>query len=495
MPLLITTLVCLVLWGLFELIFKRGVKAGILVGVLLLIVFMYGPLHIVIYFNGFNIGPVQIVWSYAYLFVSLIFFIATIIILVKAKRRLLSLNKILNVGGLILMALVLVPLLYNYARIHLKIGQTSPEAAGNFSNSVSDARPSAAYKPDIYYIIPDDYGSPDILKQDYGFDDSQFTNYLKEKGFYIADKSKTNYPFSTYMIASALNMDYLNAQTLPTIKDEPGGTVIDNALQDSKVLNFIKSQGYSYFHIGSWYDPLRDNSLADINFTLDTALNLDEFTNTLLHNTIFYPFILRYYGLSGRPNQIANTNYQYETLAEMPDQLSPKFVFVDILSPHTPYIYDPNCNVVTKPLKEMVVNNFISQVQCVNKRLTETIDAILQNSKTPPIIILQTDEGAKDDSNQALKYPDPTGVKGGFKNSSVETNLERTKILNAFYLPGGHAGKLYPEISPVNTFRLVFDEYFNAKLPLLPDKVYTFDDYDKLYRLEFNDVTGQVGSR
>ena len=42
-------------------------------------------------------------------------------------------------------------------------------------------------------------------------------------------------------------------------------------------------------------------------------------------------------------------------------------------------------------------------------------------------------------------------------------------ILNAYYLPGIGQGDLYPTISPVNSFRVVFNQYFGGKFPLLPD--------------------------
>jgi hypothetical protein len=33
-------------------------------------------------------------------------------------------------------------------------------------------------------------------------------------------------------------------------------------------------------------------------------------------------------------------------------------------------------------------------------------------------------------------------------------------ILNAFYLPDGDTSRLDPTMTPVNTFRLIFDDFF-----------------------------------
>ena len=46
--------------------------------------------------------------------------------------------------------------------------------------------------------------------------------------------------------------------------------------------------------------------------------------------------------------------------------------------------------------------------------------------------------------------------------------------------------RLYPEITPVNTFRLLFRELFDAELELLPDRTY-FSSYRD--PLDFEDVT------
>ena len=46
-------------------------------------------------------------------------------------------------------------------------------------------------------------------------------------------------------------------------------------------------------------------------------------------------------------------------------------------------------------------------------------------------------------------------------------NDEWQKILNAMYLPGMDYEQLSESISPVNTFRLIFNHYFDADYTLL----------------------------
>lgn len=62
-------------------------------------------------------------------------------------------------------------------------------------------------------------------------------------------------------------------------------------------------------------------------------------------------------------------------------------------------------------------------------------------------------------------------------------------ILNAYYLPG-HAEMLYPRVSPVNTFRLVFNAYYGGSYDILDDVSY-FSPVPHLY--EFSEVPNRCG--
>ena len=62
-------------------------------------------------------------------------------------------------------------------------------------------------------------------------------------------------------------------------------------------------------------------------------------------------------------------------------------------------------------------------------------------------------------------------------------------ILNAYYFPDGDYTALYDDITPVNTFRVVFNEYFRAGYRLLEDRCY-FSTWHAPYALV--DVTDRV---
>ena len=109
--------------------------------------------------------------------------------------------------------------------------------------------------------------------------------------------------------------------------------------------------------------------------------------------------------------------------------------------------------------KKITLLKYPQQLSYINKLVENTILKILARSKTDPIIIIQGDHGP-----------------GLFlDSSSVEDTciFERASILNAYHLPGlDPDAVLYSTITPVNTFRVVLDNYFFTHLGLLDDKSY-----------------------
>ena len=88
----------------------------------------------------------------------------------------------------------------------------------------------------------------------------------------------------------------------------------------------------------------------------------------------------------------------------------------------------------------------------------QSIDRILKRSSKRPIIIVQGDHGPKSE----LDY-----------ESLERTNLDEVlPILNAYLVPEEIESDLYAEVSPVNTFRILFRHLFGADYETLPDRSY-----------------------
>ena len=153
-----------------------------------------------------------------------------------------------------------------------------------------------------------------------------------------------------------------------------------------------------------------------------------------------------------------------ENVKKLPQREGNKFVFAHLVVPHLPYTFGPNGEVPAfqgkNATQKEVGAAYVDQVKFVNKEILKVIDALIQDSEVPPVIIVQGDHGP---------LPDLT-----------EDPLERLPILNAYFLPGIQTDKiLYPSISPVNSFRVVLNSYFGQNLPLLEDLSYFGPEDDR----------------
>ena len=63
---------------------------------------------------------------------------------------------------------------------------------------------------DIYYILLDGYSRHDTLQRVYKLDNSGFLDNLRKQGFVVSDDSLTNYSKTAQVLASSLNMQYLD---------------------------------------------------------------------------------------------------------------------------------------------------------------------------------------------------------------------------------------------------------------------------------------------
>ena len=356
-------------------------------------------------------------------------------------------------------------------------------------------------KPDIYYLIFDRYASNSTLQKELDYDNHEFTDYLSDKGFYIANKSVANYPKTFQSLASSLNMTYLNYLTKQYGIDSEDQTPINNMLDQHKVGLTLKKLGYTYYHLGSWWFPTADNTLADQVYSW-SFLGLDQFSREFLQTTLALPVLAKMQAV-----EFGEENYlRVEQKLRIPAKLKrleeiiksrtqPKFVFAHMLLPHGPYIY----NAAGEHITETDVANqsdsvsYLNQLIYSNKVIQNIVDGILTNSRPKPIIIVQSDEGPCGIIPE-LAEDDGWGHCGEDMDwRTLSNNALRVKmrILNAYYLPEMDMEEvLYPSISPVNSFRVIFNQYFGANLELLEDKSYITIDLDHPY--DFINVTKRV---
>ena len=322
-------------------------------------------------------------------------------------------------------------------------------------------------RPDVYYIILDGYSRDDYLLTGFNYDNSPFLEALRQRGFFIGECSQSNYNQTRQSLASSLNMNYVTTvfpatyQNLNEVDIYKKG--LERYIKDSQVRENFEELGYSTvaFETGFPWTEIGD---ADVFLTrqgrgveLDLLSGVNAFEALMIRSSALL-------FLSAISPQVADVllpelNYpnkdhrdlvlfELDTLEEVPSFKSPKFVFVHIVSPHEPMVFGPNGETFER--EPSYDKGYPDQIAYLNQRIIPIVDAILQYSPTPPVIIIQGDHGARQSVGE----------------------YGRLGILNAYHLPGGGDRNLYNSISPVNTFRVVFNTYFGQNYALLDDVSY-----------------------
>ncbi len=145
----------------------------------------------------------------------------------------------LNLAGALLVVLVLVQIHTSW-----KIGNQAIAALPLQQESKVTA-PPAGQLPDVYYIILDGYGRPDVLRDIYGEDVSGFTGYLTRKGFYVAPRARSNYAQTMLSLGSSLNMEYLDFLDRSPGEGSRVRLPLFALLRDSEVCRLFRSAGYT----------------------------------------------------------------------------------------------------------------------------------------------------------------------------------------------------------------------------------------------------------
>lgn len=352
-------------------------------------------------------------------------------------------------------------------------------------------------RPDIYYLVFDRYASSRSLRQFLQFDNSAFEEKLREKGFTIADRSMTNFPYTFLSLASSLNARFFDElENRGKTRDK---TYIYNLIKEAVVPRYLKEQGYRYIHIGSWWEPTRSNRHADKIFYYDPITTvmarwkLSEFEYKLLKTSWVDLAVRR---MEAQLSQARTEDAldidaqkalnQIQALLDSASERGPKFVFCHFLITHPPYFFKADGSLNLGRTRDITNDPriYLDSIRFANRQILKMVETIDRVSDHKPVIIIQADEGPY----TIVKKPNDA-----WKNFYSRIRF-RTQIMNALRIPGIDEKLIYPTISPVNTFRLLFNHLFQTRLPMLKDRtllimsprdLYTFrDDTNRLRQNE-----------
>jgi hypothetical protein len=387
--------------------------------------------------------------------------------------------------------------IFNIGVFLIKAADDAPHPWSSYVG-VNEASQTLAGKdtPDIYYIVLDGYGRADALSSFYGFDNSPFLEELEALGFFIADQSQSNYLRTSLSITSALNMEYINFTADLAGAESTNRLPMFELASNNRARRLLTDAGYRFILIdsGSAFTRFYDADVFITPFRITPNLFEMWFYSTTALGALYQPelpitpALQEYLPVAGYATHRVFTLDALDQLSRMPDLDGPKFVFAHIIAPHPPFVLDSQGNHISPDYpyvtgdgasfvsdREYYKQGYIGQVEYLNKRILAVVEDILGKSKQQPVILIQGDHG-----------PGLLLMSGDHPNACL---WERASILNVYYLPTGKDDLLYPSISPINSFRTIFNALFDTSFDILPDKTY-YSLFDVPYN--FLDITDKV---
>ncbi len=330
--------------------------------------------------------------------------------------------------------------------------------------------------PHVFYIILDGYARDDVLEEIYQLDNSSFTGFLRGQGFYVATDSYANYPMTPFSVAASMNGAYLpelaGMGKNHNFEDQPDFDMVKGLvtrttemIRQGEVVRHFREAGYRIGAFDSRFDP---TSLKDADCYLSPGESMSEFQKVLVEMTPFLGLFRKGY-YDGHRDRFT---FILDNLEGFAEKQEPHFVFAHVVCPHPPFVIDAQGNRIypARPYSSADASDFFArggttdeylagyreQLEYLNRRLMEVIPAIIKQSRRPVVILLQSDHGP--------------GSRFDWYDYRSSYLVERFGILNAYYFHDGDYDQLYPSISPVNSFRVVKNRYFNTHLSLLEDR-------------------------
>jgi hypothetical protein len=474
-------LVIAILHWLLKTLSRSPHKAALVLTLFLLVFFTYGHIHSLV--SGVRLLGINFGRHRTLVLIDLVILAAGLFWIVRTRRELQGVTQALNVVLIIALCFPIFQIArYEIQSLLNKSNTVKTQQSASSSVYPALTAPAGQNLPDIYYIILDTYARQDALQEYFKFDNSDFVKQLQAMGFYVARCSQSNYATTELSLASSLNLNYLDVlgNNSGQIYTHPE---LYRLIQDSAARQMLEKDGYRVVAFDSGFSPTdwkdADEYLSPTSEPFKTyvfgginpfeALELQTSAGLLLYDAkSALPNVLRSFLDAAYTQHRERILYEFNKLATVPQMAGPKFVFVHILAPHSPFVFGARGEIVGRRFPftlnndleiadpALYIEGYRNQIQYINRRALRVLQTIITASDTPPVIILQGDHGPK---------------------AGIASQSGRMEILNAYYLPGG-SDALYSTITPVNSFRMIFNRYFGAQFDLLPD-ISFFSTYQK----------------
>jgi len=221
-------------------------KGLIFISGALLLNFTYYAVYDMLSWGWQVVSPATIIYG--------MLFILLVVLVRRATRS--QARDLAQIFGVVAISLVIIGsanLVFSIVSDAKEISDKGNDFETQFQKYLAEDLTSPLNDRDFYFIILDRYPGEETLYAESGFNNSDFYANLSSLGFYLIEKSKSNYGSTGRSIPSMLNMDYYEAMKGDGYNEEY-----------NRLSTFFKSQGFKFIFLPSNWATTTTNNNADI---------------------------------------------------------------------------------------------------------------------------------------------------------------------------------------------------------------------------------------
>jgi hypothetical protein len=365
--------------------------------------------------------------------------------------------------------LLLLFLLYEFLFLsyNVIVRDSDPDFGDRDHSLISNKNiPPASVKPDIFWIVMDEYSASEVLLKKWNFV-NPLDSVLKKKKFFVADSATSPYNFTHYSMDAMLDMSYLDGLRSGSVVRFEDMVLGDKSVYQNNVVEFLRRNGYhvknytmfdmkdmpAHPYISFKSEPVRlisDNTMfararKDIGWNFSNMFSKNKQSDDDMSMKAAFQKLAA--------EREALTRLYEKEIVKGSTNDKPNFFMLQFMLTHEPFLYNADGSI--HPRASFTKSDaYISSVEYANKVIDSLCNYIIRTySSREFVIIFQSDHGFKFDESDPFF-------------------MQSNRIPFAVYSSDQNYQGWHQNVSGVNIFRILLNKYFNTALPLLDERTY-----------------------
>ncbi len=337
----------------------------------------------------------------------------------------------------------------------------------NISNPVAFDAGKAGRKPNVYFLLFDEYAGYKSLQDSFGYANDGLYAFLRQQQFRELPVF-SNYDFTPFSMSSVVNMQYVPENYNRQLLSQADVQHRFGEIRNGQVFSIFKSMGYQVKNY-SIFDIKDHPALSGANglFPIHAALLTNKIFHKRLLKDIGWWFVTGKFQLPFLKKYVLYHDDEYNRQVEArlaaaaaEKTNDPRFCYAHFFLPHGQYFRDSS-GAFNTPAQISDLGNkslYISYLAYTNSVIKKLVDRITASDPSA-LLIIMSDHGFYD-------YQ----VRGGYHPYNYDN-------ICFWRYPAASSDSADLPRSNVNVFRYIFNKAYGQHLPYLQDStVYVVED-------------------